>query len=397
MASLITTSFFFFHTIALLFFSPASSAVTYNVLSFGARPDGRTDSAGAFLRAWSSACRSRSPATVYVPAGKFFVSKATFNGPCRNSQIKFSIQGTILASSDYSSSSGASKEWLAFNNVNGVSIAGGTLDGGGSRLWACKLSGNRRCPTGASSLTFGNSKNVAIDGLTSINSKLFHIVILRCENVKVRRVNIQAAGNSPNTDGIHLQMSSSVDIVQANIRTGDDCISVGPGTAHLWIERVFCGPGHGISIGSLGKGQGFQEESVRNVTVKTTTFSGTTNGLRIKTWGSNIPGQVRQVVFEDALMKNVQNPIIIDQNYCPGNSGCPGKNSAIRISQVKYKNVRGTSATPVAVSFDCSPSNPCRGISMQDIKLSYQNQQAQSSCKFVNGDASGFLAPPSCL
>ncbi|CAL9108094.1 unnamed protein product, partial [Musa textilis] len=170
-----------------------------------------------------------------------------------------------------------------------------------------------------------------------------------------------------------------------------------PRHAHLWIERVFCGPGHGISIGSLGKAQGLQEESVRNVTVKTVTFSGTQNGVRIKTWGTRIRGQVRGVVFEDALMRNVQNPIIIDQNYCPGNKGCPGQSSGIKISQVKYNNIRGTSATPVAVNFDCSPSNPCSGITLQDIKLSYHSQRAQSSCKYANGVASGLNVPPSCL
>lgn len=133
------------------------------------------------------------------------------------------------------------------------------------------------------------------------------------------------------------------------------------------------------------------------MTVKTVQFSGTQNGVRIKTWGSNIPGYVRQVVFQDVLMRNVQNPIIIDQNYCPGNRGCPGQNSAIKIDQVQYLNIRGTSATPVAVKFDCSRRNPCSGIRLQDIKLSYQNRQAQSSCRFANGVASGLIAPPSCL
>ena len=96
------------------------------------------------------------------------------------------------------------------------------------------------------SLTFVNSKNIAVDGLTSIDSKLFHIVVLRCQNVKLSRVNIVASGNSPNTDGIHVQGSSHVTITGASIKTGDDCISVGPGTTNLWIEQVACGPGHGI-------------------------------------------------------------------------------------------------------------------------------------------------------
>ncbi|GMY32934.1 polygalacturonase-like [Fagus crenata] len=68
-------------------------------------------------------------------------------------------------------------------------------------------------------------------------------------------------------------------------------------------------------------------------------------------------------------MRNVENPIIIDQNYCPNNQGCPRQTSGVKISQVTYRNIRGTSGTPEAVTFDCSPSSPCSGIKLQDIKL----------------------------
>ena len=75
------------------------------------------------------------------------------------------------------------------------------------------------------------------------------------------------------------------------------------------------------SIGSLGKD--LKEAGVQNVTVKTVTFTGTQNGVRIKTWGRPSNGFVRNVLFQDAIMVNVENPVIIDQNYCPNNKGCP--------------------------------------------------------------------------
>ncbi|RZS27269.1 hypothetical protein BHM03_00060713 [Ensete ventricosum] len=272
------------------------------------------------------------------------------------------------------------------------------------------------------SLTFRNSKRIMISGLTSMNSELYHVVIDDCEGVTLQGVRITAPGNSPNTDGIHVQMSSYVTITGAVIRTGDDCISIGPGTTNLWIEQVNCGPGHGISIGSLGKG--YDEEGVENVTVKTTVFTGTENGLRIKTWGRPSEGFVKGVVFEHAVMQNVRNPIIIDQNYCPDNKGCPDQvqrlipipsveaikirtnilcgshspqNSGVKISQVRYNDIYGSSASQVAVNFDCSASNPCTGIGLQDIKLTYGHSPAESSCKHADGTTSGFVVPPSCL
>nr|XP_029118867.1 uncharacterized protein LOC105035869 [Elaeis guineensis] len=385
---------FFLLKLFLLCSLPRSNAV-YNVLNFGAKADGKTDSAQPLLKAWAAACRSSSPATIHVPAGSFLLSQAIFNGPCKNTAIKFSIDGTIISPSYYGKS-GASKEWIAFNNVEGVTIRGGNLDGRGGALWTCKFDG-RSCPTGATSLTFSNSKNIMIDGVTSINSELFHIAIVGCQGVRIQGVYILASGNSPNTDGIHVQMSTGVSIVRANIKTGDDCISIGPGTSHLWIERVFCGPGHGISIGSLGKsGDGLQVKGVQNVTAKSVMFANTQNGFRIKTWGTNARGYVKGVAFVNALMRNVQNPIIIDQNYCPGNQNCPGQNSGIEISHVNYKNIRGTSATEVAVNFDCSPSNPCNKIRLKDIKLTYQNRRAWSSCKHAYGIATGSVIPTSC-
>jgi polygalacturonase len=95
-------------------------------------------------------------------------------------------------------------------------------------------------------LSFTNSNNIRIHGLVSINSQMFHIVFNGCQNVHVERVKIIAAGDSPNTDGIHVQLSQDVTIMKSTIKTGDDCISIGPGTKNLWIERVRCGPGHGI-------------------------------------------------------------------------------------------------------------------------------------------------------
>jgi len=189
----------------------------------------------------------------------------------------------LLAPSDYRII-GDAGNWILFEHVNGVYIYGGILDGQGAGLWACKRSGNNNCPSGATvswkivtfnyshklsgfwfryspqikiidnvpscvneqTLGFSNSNNILINGLTSQNSQMFHVVINGCHNVKVQGVRVSASGNSPNTDGIHVQSSSDVTILNARIGTEDDCVSVGPGTTNLWIENVACGPGHGI-------------------------------------------------------------------------------------------------------------------------------------------------------
>ncbi|GFY91275.1 pectin lyase-like superfamily protein [Actinidia rufa] len=166
-------------------------------------------------------------------------------------------------------------------------------------------------------------------------------------------------------------------------------------TTNLWVENVACGPGHGISIGSLGKD--FREPGVQNVTVKTVTFTGAQNGVRIKTWGRPSNGFVRGVLFQHIDMVNVKNPILIDQNYCPSNKGCPGQASGVKISDVTYLDIHGTSATKIAVKFECSQAHPCSGIRLEDVKLTYKNEPAHASCANADGTASGFVEPTSCL
>ncbi|XP_072959131.1 polygalacturonase-like [Typha angustifolia] len=373
-------------------FSTTTNAA-YNIVDFGAKADGKTDAAAAFRKAWAAACGAAKPAMIYVPVGRFFVSQGLFQGPCKNNAIRVFIDGTLLAPPGYGGGAGM---WIKFQYVDGLSIYGGTLDGRGQAMWACKTA-KLRCPTAVTSLTISKSKNVLIRGLTSLNSEGFHMSIYGSSGVTVLRAKIFAPDESPNTDGIHIQLSSSVTIVNTTIGTGDDCISMGAGTANVRIQGITCGPGHGISIGSLGGVPG--DPGVENITVRSVVLLGTQNGLRIKTWGNPYDGYVRGVVFQHAIMKKVQNPIVIDQNYCPGRVNCPGQSSGIKISNISYADVRGSSATKVAVKFDCSASKPCVGIALQDIKLTYMSSgtPAQSFCNNAKGSICGVINPPSCL
>lgn len=128
----------------LLIASSTLTIAAYNIVDFGAKPDGRTDSAAPLLRAWALACGAKKPATVYVPAGRFFLSQVTLQGPCNSAGLKISIDGTLVGPAGY----GPMVKWVLLKNVDGVSIYGGTLDGQGQALWACKLAG-RTCPVGA--------------------------------------------------------------------------------------------------------------------------------------------------------------------------------------------------------------------------------------------------------
>lgn len=131
----------FFHL-----FIQISSAGSYNVITLGAKPDGKTDSTQPFLKAWTSACSSLTPSTINIPKGRFLLSRITFRGPCKN-KITFRLNGTLAAPLDYRTL-GDSGRWILFIKVDGVSFIGGNIDGKATGYWACKDSG-KNCPPGA--------------------------------------------------------------------------------------------------------------------------------------------------------------------------------------------------------------------------------------------------------
>ena len=61
--------------------------------------------------------------------------------------------------------------------------------------------------------------------------------------------------------------------------------------------------------------------------------------------------------------------------------------SRIKVSNVRFNNIRGTSSSKVAVSLACSKSFPCRDEEIGDINLvnTGADGPAVSSCSNVNG------------
>ena len=73
--------------------------------------------------------------------------------------------------------------------------------------------------------------------------------------------------------------------------------------------------------------------------------------------------------------------------------------SKVKISKVTFKNIRGTSSTPVAVKLSCSPGHPCQGVELSNIDLTYTGKEAPaaiSQCDHVQPMVSGTMNPKAC-
>ncbi|KAM5586531.1 exopolygalacturonase-like [Rosa sericea] len=367
----------------------------FNVMDYGAVEGGITDNSQAFLKAWNDACKWTGRARVLVPGGIFKLFPVVFSGPC-NGPIAFLIMGTLRASTDPSTFN--SENWINFRYLEQLTVAGGgTLDGQGSFVWPLNNCNNRPCKTLPISLSFDFVTNASVAHLRSYNSKNAHIKVYGCNKMDFTKLRLSAPGDSPNTDGIKIGNSYRIRISRSVIGTGDDCIAILSGSREIHISKIFCGPGHGISIGSLG---GYDNEyDVEGVYVKDSGLKGTTNGLRVKTWANSHPLKVSKIRYENIVMTDVTNPIIIDQNYCPSPPCNQQVTSNVQISDVTYNNVWGSSSSKEAVILKCSKTSPCKNIVMNNIKLSLNGPGgiASSSCENAIGVSYGTQNPPSCI
>ncbi|CAN1224407.1 G9 [Linum grandiflorum] len=314
-------------------------------------------------KTWAEACASPTPAKLLIPTGSYFSSYVEFKGPCK-APIEAEIQGNLMAPGELPGDT-----WIAFRYIDNLHVFGnGILDAQGPLSWSTMQ--HQYLMSFFSllkSIRFDFDNNGLVEGLTSKDAKQFHIEVFGSKNYTLSNLKIQAPSDSPNTDGIHIGKSTQVTIQNSIIGT----------------------------IGSLGKYP--DEKSVKGVIVKNCTLVETDNGLRIKSWPDLYPGEASDVHFEDIIMNNVNNPIIIDQTYCPGHTcGANRIASKVKISNVVFKNIKGTSKNPEAVFMNCSQLIPCDNIQMTDIDLTYPKGVAKSKCFNVKPIVSGVCNPPAC-
>ncbi|MBA0847773.1 hypothetical protein Goshw_023103 [Gossypium schwendimanii] len=68
------------------------------------------------------------------------------------------------------------------------------------------------------------------------------------QKITSKHFTVSAPGESPNADGIHIGRSDWVNVINTEIKTGDDCVSIGDGSKNLVINGVTCGIGHGMVL-----------------------------------------------------------------------------------------------------------------------------------------------------
>ncbi|KAH6800641.1 hypothetical protein C2S52_001105 [Perilla frutescens var. hirtella] len=395
-------------TMFLLLSCVASSALgattIFNVLSYGAVGNGRTDDSQAFLKAWNAACKYEAKSgvpVVYAPAKKtFLLDPLTFKGPCKSSRIYMLVSGNIVAPVKGAWSGKQVEGWIIFSNVKGLILKGkAVFDAKGASWWPtnpcfddpahgviCK---------GPPGMIFKRCEGLRLDGFSKMNGPGTHILIMSTNDVVASNLRVIAPANTPNTDAINISGSTKVRITNTFIATGDDCIAVSAGSSNIDISGITCGPGHGISIGSLGRG-GF--DVVENVRVRNCTLKKTLTGVRIKTVQGG-KGLARNISFQGIKFEAVDNPIQIEQFYCPLQNNCQNFTSAVGISDVTFRAISGTSIAENVISLKCSQTSGCTNIRIDRVYITSTTpgKKVSATCFNAHGSATHTRPSVNCL
>jgi hypothetical protein len=319
--------------LALLLFAavPLASAQTptsFNVVDFGAVPDGRTNDTAAIAKAVAAAHAAKG-GTVAFPAGKYLTGSIILES---NITLQLDAGSELLYSPDPADSPIVASRWESTNaythapliyangKVNVAVVGRGIINGQGAKWWwrdgrsdpsrseetrpakdawvklfarieagekpgpeEFKLAAEFLRPT---LVEFNGCTNVLVEGVTLTESPMWLLHPLYSDNVNIRGVTFLSTGH--NGDGIDIDSSRDIRISDCFFSTGDDCIVIKSGrdvdgrrtarpTEHVAITNCVMYKGHGaVVIGSETSGD------IRDVVASNIVSYGTWHGVRIK-------------------------------------------------------------------------------------------------------------------
>jgi polygalacturonase len=277
------------------------------------------------------ACAKAGGGTVLVPRGEWLIEPIFLRS---NVRLELQKGAEVLAATDPKLfPQGERAGLINIRNADNVAVVGeGLIDGQGAVWWERIRAIWRADPDFARNgqarqqqkddrprlILVTGSSNVRFEGIRLENSPSFHMVLNNSDHVTIDRVRISAPAHAPNTDAIDPINSRHVFITNNVISVGDDVVAIksnGPDARHpdaVSADIVITGntvlAGRGICIGSGTSG------GVRRVRIENNSFEGSMYGLRIKTMRGK-GGMVRDVVFSNNRMKDVETPLVFTSYY----------------------------------------------------------------------------------
>jgi polygalacturonase len=277
-------------SIAVIFFISlqVTAQRTFNIKTFGAKGDGKTNDADAIQKA-IDAC-SKSGGRVIVPAPFTFIT-GPFNLKSNielyveaGAVIKASPDEKLYTESAFRNNPGEGTIWIGGENIENVTIDGdGKIDGNGISFMGDEsgdsyvLKPFHVLDPRPHVLTLVGGKNIRIRDIHIGNSAYWTIHLAGCNDVVISGISLLNNLKVRNSDGIDVDHSKNVRISDCYIQSGDDCICL--------------------------KNRREYEEFGRCENIVVTNCTMTSRSCAIKIGSENMD-TIRQVLFNNCIIKN---------------------------------------------------------------------------------------------
>nr|WP_040664232.1 glycoside hydrolase family 28 protein [Nafulsella turpanensis] len=213
------------------------------------------------------------------------------------------------------------------------------------------------------------SKNILIEDVTIINSPMWILNPVLCENVTIEGVRVVSHG--PNSDGCDPESSKNVLIKDCYFNTGDDCIAIKSGrnadgrrinvpSENIVIQGCTMVDGHGgVVIGSEISG------GVRNVFAEDCEMSSPNleRALRIKT------SSMRGGIVENVYLRNIEVGQVADQvirvNMFYEDSGA----FIPTVRNIEVKNMTVENGGEVGVLLEGYEQSPVQNVRLINVEI----------------------------
>ena len=342
----------------------------FSILKYGAKAGGSFDNRAAINKA-IDACSKAGGGRVVIPAGQYLTGAIQLKSNVdlhvsKGATLKFATDPTAYMPIVHTRWEGMELMHLspliyAYEQTNIAVTGEGTLDGQGkSFFW--KWHGNPRYGGNPDVISqrpararlyemmdknvpvaeriFGEGhylrpqfiqpykcKNVLIEGVRIIDSPMWEVHPVLCENVTIR--NLHIATHGPNNDGCDPESCKDVLIDNCYFDTGDDCIAIKSGrnndgrrinvpTENIIVRNCTMKDGHGgITVGSEISG------GVRNLFAHDCKLDSADlwTALRVKNNASR-GGKLENFYFKNITVGQVSRAVVeIDFNYEEGKKG----------------------------------------------------------------------------
>jgi len=352
------------------------------ITDFGAIGDGKTCNTRA-IQAAIDQCAADGGGILVVPAGTFLTGSVFFKQAVDLHLEKDAVLKGVVDPNDYPQVptrwEGEEKVWTAalvnFFDMNDVDITGpGQIDGSGDAWMERYPRGSRELKTGRPRLIgIQNCRGVKVSGISMKNQACWGLFILYCENVLVENLIIRAAHNIISSDGIDVDSSKNVRIVDCDIDVNDDCIAIKSGkdedgrrvnrpAEHIIIEKCHFRYGHGgVSMGSEMSG-GIRQVEIRNCIMEADNWA----PIRFKSQPSR-GGVVEDITYRDLVLKDTRKAFEFNMAWRMRPPLKPPSDPLPVVRNVRIINVSGT--TDHVGDMRGLKDSPIRNVSFQNCHI----------------------------